>query len=337
MPLNALDQIVESLRSSGSQYFPEHQDLKAVRLVGHTPKPDHYTYEIVMDFADAGERVSAKIYRPGKNGPQSTRELARRELGNLALASQAAVEHRLTGVPKPLGDFSELGAVVSSRINGLPLQSIIMKAALLPDFGNHALLENSARQAGAWLRRFHNATAEMPSTLDSKALLTDLEKLGSKATKDGLPAESTASILEHARVTLGKLKKTVASSAVLNDFVPLNVIVSEGGVGFSEFAALSPKGISLNDAAMFLASVEALEKYPFCDRAITTPVQDAFVEAYDVSPHEQQLLTVLKLRVLLQIFASGRAIKETALRKQVMWANVMKRFIQQAAERSMAA
>jgi hypothetical protein len=36
-----LDQIVDALRNSGTGYFPEHSELKAVRVVGHTPKPDH--------------------------------------------------------------------------------------------------------------------------------------------------------------------------------------------------------------------------------------------------------------------------------------------------------
>ena len=40
-------------------------------------------------------------------------------------------------------------------------------------------------------------------------------------------------------------------------------------------------------AAMFLAAVEALEKYPFCNRDMTTRVQDAFVEAYGVSAQEE--------------------------------------------------
>ena len=38
-----------------------------------------------------------------------------------------------------------MGAVVSTKVTGLPLQSIIMKAALLPDDGNHHLLEIAAR------------------------------------------------------------------------------------------------------------------------------------------------------------------------------------------------
>ena len=127
----------------------------------------------------------------------------------------------------------------------------------------------------------------------------------------------------------------MACSAVLNQFVPLNVVVSEVGVSFSDFASLSQSGPSLLDAAVFLAAVEALEKYPFCDRSITTHVQDSFLEAYGVTEQDLPLLTVLKLKVLLQMFANGRAIKESAVRKKVMWANVMKRFIQQAAERSL--
>jgi hypothetical protein len=36
------------------------------------------------------------------------------------------------------------------------------------------------------------------------------------------------------------------------------------------------------------------------------------------------------------MFAQGRTVKESAMRKKVMWANVMKKFIHQAAQRSLA-
>ena len=64
--------------------------------------------------------------------------------------------------------------------------------------------------------------------------------------------------------------------------------------------------------------------------------QDRDVDDAGVSEQEQPLLDVLKMKVLLEMFAQGRVIKESAERKKVMWANVMKRFIQQAAERSAA-
>jgi hypothetical protein len=335
MAENTLEQIVDELRSSGSKYFAQHSDVKAVRVVGHTPKPDHYTYEIVVDFVSGGERVNAKLYR-GKAGAKACQELARKEAQNLQFAYQTTEKRSLAGVPRPIGNFCDLGAVVSTKVSGLPLQSIIMKAALLPDNGNDHLLSAAAKQAGEWLQQFHKATNGIPTQLDVDAVMAEFEKLCGKARKDGLPSDSTDAILASAKNVLAKYKKPLRSSALLQDFVPLNVLIAEDGVGFCEFANLDQQGPSLQDAAMFLAAVEVLEKYPFCDRNITSLVQDAFVEAYGIAPHEEALLDTLKMKVLLQMFAQGRLIKESAERKKVMWANVMKRFIQQAAERSAA-
>jgi hypothetical protein len=334
MAEGVLDHIVEHLRSSGSRHFPQRSDLKAVRVVGHTPKPDHYTYEIVVDFAEGSERVNAKIYR-GKNagGPQ---ELAANETRNLQFVHQVAERRKLGGVPRPIGDFAAIGAVVSTKIHGLPLQSIIMKVALLPDGGNHHLLELASRQAGLWLQQFHKATANMAVPLDGDALLAEIGGLCARAQRDGLPDESIDAIMGTTRSALASQKRPLRSSATLQDFVPLNVLVAEDGIGFCEFASLSRSGHSLLDAATFLATVEVLEKYPFCDRGITTLVQQSFIDAYAVSEQEQPLLDALKMKVLLQMFLQGRLVKESAERKKVMWANVMKRFIQQAAERSAA-
>ena len=330
---NPLDHIVDHLRTSASGYLGLDAEVRSARVVGHTPKPDHYIYEIVLDFPDHSERVNAKIYR-GKSGLRSAQELARNEIQNLQFIHQTAKRRKLRGVPRPIGDFSEMGAVVSTKVNGLPLQSIIMKVALLPDNGNHQLLELAARQAGDWLQQFHKATAGLPTAVDSDGLLADMEKLCARAQKDGLPSESIDAILMSAKGAFSKQKRTLRFSARLQDFVPLNVLVAEDGIGFCEFATLIPQGPALMDVATFLATVEALEKYPFCNRDLITVVQDAFTEAYGVSAQEQGLLAALKMKVLLQMFLQGRVIKESAERKKVMWANVMKRFLQRAAQRS---
>ena len=100
---------------------------------------------------------------------------------------------------------------------------------------------------------------------------------------------------------------------------------------------LERKGYSYIDVAHFLACVEALEKYPFCDRDLIGEVQKAFLEAYEVQAGRgSRVLRVLKMKALLTMFAAGRNVKDSALRKRVMWATVMKRFIHQAAQRSMA-
>src|SRR6516165_2809548 len=223
MAESVLDPIVDSLRDSGTRFFPEHSELKAARVVGHTPKSDHYTYEVVLDFAHVSERLSAKIYRASKGGSQSGSDLAKRELENLQKVFAASTAGGLEGIPRHIGDFAALGAVVSTKVNGLPLQSIIMKAALLPDFGNDGLLDAAAKKTGQWLRRFHEATQRPSQPLDSKALNNEIEKLCVRAQKDGLSKDSTQSILDYVRIALTKIKKPLPSSAVLNNFVPLNV------------------------------------------------------------------------------------------------------------------
>ncbi len=336
MAENVMDHIVAELRHSAPRYYPPHAELRNVRVVGHTPKNDHYIYDMVIDFADGSERVAAKVYRHNKSGPQDARSQARTETENLQRIYAIFEKKKLTGVPRPLGDFTELGAVVAEKFTGMPMQSIIMKAALLPGYADHGTLGASATLAGDWLRSFHRVTADMPSPFDPNVLMDELERVCGSCRGEGLDDHAVRSILSGARAVLARCRKTLPCSAVLNDFNPLNVIVGEQGIGFCDYARMSERGSSYTDVAQFLASVEALEKYPFCNRGITGEVQERFLSAYGAAAADHGILRVLKIKALLGMFAQGRGVKESAVRKKVMWATVMKRFIQQAAQRSLA-
>ena len=335
MPESVMEQIVSDLRAHGEKYYPGREAPRNVRVVGHTPKTDHYIYDMVVDFSDGSERVAAKVYRANRCGPKGAQGMARQEHGNLQRVYEAFQKKKLTGVPRPLGDFTELGAVVAEKFSGFPLQSLIMKAALLPGYADGAILKAAARRTGEWLRGYHRAIADGAAPLDSSSLLGELEKLCERCRGEGLDDNSIRTIISGARGVLARGRKSLPCSAVLNDFTPLNVIVGEQGVGIADFAKMIPHGMSFSDVANFLAAVEALEKYPFCNRLITGQVQAEFLDAYGVSPGEMAVLRVLKMRSLLSMFAQGRKGKESAVRKKVMWATVMKRFIQQAAERSL--
>ena len=336
MSETVLEQILADLRESAEKHYPKHGALRNLRVVGHTPKNDHFIYDASMEFAEASERVAIKVYRAAKCGGNA-RGIARQENSNLQFVNQAILAKRkLDGIPRVLGDYSEFGAVVTDKIPGLPVQSIIMKAALLPGFADNGSIALVARRAGEWLRIFHKATAEVPEPFDSNALIATLEKLCQSCQDEGLDENSSKLILNGARSALARTKKTLPSSAVLCDFTPLNVIVTETGVGFCDYAHMTRRGNSFEDLATFLASVEALEKYPFCNRGITGQIQESFLNAYNITQAEAPVLRVFKMKALLGMFAQGRTVKESALRKKVMWANVMKKFIHQAAQRSMS-
>ena len=336
MPENVMDQIIAGLRQSASSIYPQHSELRNVRVVGHTPKADHYIYDMVIDFADGSERVAAKVYRASKSGHDAARAKAKTEATNLNTVHSIFEKRKLSGVPRPLGDFTDLGAVVSEKFSGLPLQSIIMKAALLPGFNDRGGLALAARKTGEWLRLFHKLTADMPAAFNPDSLLSDLEKLCLNCKTEGLDDDAIRTILSGSKQVLHRTKKNLPCSAVLNDFTPLNVIVGDQGIGICDYARMTPRGNSFHDVAMFLAAVEALEKYPFCNRTMTSEVQSNFLEAYGATPADRAVLRVLKMKALLGMFAQGRGVKESAVRKKVMWATVMKRFIQHAAQRSLA-
>jgi hypothetical protein len=334
MAENVMDQVVANLRENATRYYPSRSELRNVRIVGHTPKRDHYIYDIVIDFAVGNERVAAKVYRSTKAHGHA-KDLATKELRNLHFVHRIAEEKDLIGVPRPLGDFSQSGVVVAEKLNGLPLQSIVMKAALLPGYADHGLLTVAARFAGDWLRTFHKATAESMAPFDGAAIQKELEQLCTSCKGEGLDEQSIETILTGTSAILAKSKETLPASAVLNDFTPLNVLVSEQGIGIAEYAKLERKGYSYIDVAHFLACIEALEKYPFCDRDLIGEVQAAFLDAYGAPAADEQILRVFKMKALLAMFAAGRNVKESAMRKKVMWATVMKRFIHQAVQRSM--
>ena len=64
-------------------------------------------------------------------------------------------------------------------------------------------------------------------------------------------------------------------------------------------------------------------------------VQESFLAAYGATPAESALLPVLKIKALLETLAQGRRGDENRHRKRVMWANIMRKFIRQAAQRSL--
>src|SRR5437868_13336570 len=120
MSENVIEQISSELRRTAAELYPNHVELKNVRLVGHTPKPEHYIYDIVIDFADGSERVAAKVYRNGRAG-SDPKAKARIEDHNLRAIYRTFEKRKLAGVQRPLGEVTELGVVVQEKFRGVML------------------------------------------------------------------------------------------------------------------------------------------------------------------------------------------------------------------------
>ena len=209
MAESPMDHVVANLRENAARYYPSHSELRNVRVVGHTPKSDHYIYDIVIDFADGSERAAAKVYRPTKKSNHAA-DLAAQELNNLRFAFESPKEKNLAGIPRPLGDFSQSGVVVAEKLNGLPLQSIVMKAALFPGYSDHGLLTVAARYAGEWLKKFHKATAEAAIPFERAVCRRTLRSSAPAARAKVSTIESIAMIQTGTRSMLGEFEKDFA-------------------------------------------------------------------------------------------------------------------------------
>src|SRR5262249_37994315 len=151
-----------------------------------TPKPDHFIHEVVVDLESGSARLSAKVYRGAKSGSAKAISAAKTETDNLNFAHSTFAKKHLEGVPRPVGDFSPGGVVVTEKHLGVPLQSLIMKAALLPGYAENGTITLAATMTGHWLRNFHKATANGASAFDSCKLLAELESLCKACKADGL-------------------------------------------------------------------------------------------------------------------------------------------------------
>src|SRR5437899_8148761 len=176
MAETVLDHILIELRQAAAHEYSQRGELKNLRVVGHTPKNDHFIYDVCADFADGSEKLAVKVYRSNKCGGNA-KAVAKAENANLQYVQQAVLKKKLSGIPHPLGDFSEHAAVVTDKISGLPLQSIVMKAALLPGYADQESIAHVARRAGEWLRAFHKASADMPEPCDGEEIMAGMERI----------------------------------------------------------------------------------------------------------------------------------------------------------------
>ena len=63
-------------------------------MVGHTPKNDHFIYDVNAEFARGNERIAVKAYRASKCGGNA-KAIARQETANLQFVQQALSRKKL--------------------------------------------------------------------------------------------------------------------------------------------------------------------------------------------------------------------------------------------------
>ena len=136
-----MEQIVSVLAAGRGALVPQRGEMRNVRIVGHTPKNDHYIYDAVMEFANGGERLAIKVFRANRCGVHRGQE------SGGAGAEDTSECPRAGGSEKARREFPgrweilpKLGRSSAKSFPAFRLQSIIMKAALLPGYADWGTL-----------------------------------------------------------------------------------------------------------------------------------------------------------------------------------------------------
>ena len=161
MPDNVMEQIAGEIRSA------ERAVVSGARRSSRGTHCGTHTQDRSLHLRSCGGfyEQHASVCRRSSTGRASTGKRAhaiwRRQKTPICAPSGALPRQRISpAYRRPMGDFSAMGAVVSEKLVGIPLQSIIMKAALLPGYAGLGLLQNAATASGVWLRTFQRITAQ---------------------------------------------------------------------------------------------------------------------------------------------------------------------------------
>jgi hypothetical protein len=157
------DQIQALLGRNLRRYFPESAGSRLpIELVQVSRRSysDLYLFRTPTSGAEGEKGIAVKVFLPASGG----RDAARRQYAALNSVWPVFRSLPTMTIPRPLDYFPEFSALVTESIQGRSLQELFRTFRSLP--GSDAGLVRLIYLSGQWLRKFHDATASAPGTMD---------------------------------------------------------------------------------------------------------------------------------------------------------------------------
>jgi hypothetical protein len=237
-----------------------------------------------------------------------------REYDDLREAREKAGSALRTSLPEPLAVFPEHLAIVMTQVPGEPLSALLKRNAnALAGWLGGQKLEAIGRSVGRRLRAFHDATRCADHVFDSHVFYEALSKELVRCAKIGLDTEATKQILEHATRTLWRIDgRRVVAAARHGDFIPQNILIARGEVGFADFESFAAADTIYEDAATFTAYLAIMERSPWYSKTAIGKVRVGFCEGYGVVPTDPILQAYMVKFAATMLAESGPGRNNTA-------------------------
>ena len=270
---------------------------------------------------ESHDGVKSLIVKQQASGSESERATLR-ECANLSRVRSLLGLSLARTVPEPLLVLPKRGVLVTNKVPGVPLTVMLKKYAnrLAGPFCT-TLLRGTARQVGAWLRSFQDATHTEPFIYKAGSYLADLEQRLSQLQEKGFEPGLTREILRQASLRCAPLNGRVVSAAARHgDFIPQNILIERDRVAVVDFEGFSEREAVYEDLGMFLGYILVLgARAPYSPGSLFV-VRGGFLAGFLARDTiDQDLLNTYTLKGAVRIIADGPCPSKNWSRLGTTW------------------
>ena len=301
----AWDNILQDLRSNAISYFPQCGSIEKIVLLKVEKRVHCEIGEVRIFGASEQACLIVKLLSDPREPRAALVEKAQRELNNIR-----CYEELLVGSPykvlRSIGDFSRYHALVTEKVDGLPLKELIKTYARVPHcraWGSQ--LERYCEEAGGWLSWIHKRSFIGTSNLHwANNLMEDLNARLEQCAHLGLDSEIINPILCVAQQILDRERRFDCPMVVAhNDFTPENIIVARAGIVVLDYQAVEKESNPYTDIALFLLYLESFRKYPIYPKKYLTSLENSFLRGYQQHCLSHDILKIFKINALLTLYS----------------------------------
>jgi aminoglycoside phosphotransferase (APT) family kinase protein len=245
--------------------------------------------------------VKHRQYR--MSGEESSRALAGEFHTLEALWNRADASFRET-IPRPVALLSDAGAAVFEAVRGKPMTQLLRQEAnCFTGVLCSRRTSRLARQAGEWLRNFHEMTARPPVKHNAERYFLKLSYWLRKGEATGLAAKTVANVWEAANKARGNMEGELTHQAdVHGDFIPQNILAAGKHVAVIDFECRKQPEDVHEDLGFFVAYLRVLAGSRAYSRRALKRMEESFLEGYgDLAGN--RLLSLYVLKAMTTMFA----------------------------------
>jgi aminoglycoside phosphotransferase (APT) family kinase protein len=200
-------------------------------------------------------------------------------------------------VVRPVAYFSDFKAVVTEKVDGTELHTLLNRPLQSLLGFNRKKTEKWCYEAGRWLRKFQELTARPEKEkFDTDRFRGEVEGSIRSCEALGFSSLSARRVLSWVQSELDRVGEPMLDVLGQHpDFHPQNILVTPQGITVLDFTSFK-YGNRYHDTAYFLTFLDSRAKHPFFSKARIDCLRQSFFRGYRLLSCHDPLLRLHRLK-----------------------------------------